>query len=851
MNYGEGVAMTNHVSKEYRISETNHLIRRRLHTLFDSEIGNRAVTVCAGANCGKTRAVLDFLKQQKRAFIWVQFSERDNSAARLWENITDSIMRVNEALAEKYKKIGFPDTSEKLALIEKHRNNILGSRPHIFIFDDFHHLIEPSVLHFIARFINKLPPTLTLILICRNFPEIDIRTLKIKDLISEINEDDLNFTENEFATYLKQQGLSIDTQTIHEMHKDTGGWAFAVNLVVRSLKRVPKYTGFVKTTFKSNIFEIMEAENWSTLSERLKCFLLHLSLIDHISVELVDILADGDRELLAELKQQNAYIRYDNYGGAYIIHHIYLDFLKSKQGTLKCEEKYRTYKIAADWCNRNNFIIDALNYYEKVGDYESIVSVLWRLCEHTSHELLLTIMGIFERAPDEVFDCVDFFASMHLFTLVQLARVREFAELAPVYEKRFIALPDDSSFKNNTLSGIYFVWGYMNFLMNTKDNTHDFDKYFLKAAEHIAMSPLKSKRVLVAPIGAWGGAVGSAEAGAPQGFAETVSRSVENVSAFFGAAKGLDDLCHGELRFYQNDVRAAGSFFHKSLECAREGKQFEIAQRSLFYILRSSIVQGNLVKTKQAMKDLESFLEEEGYSRRFITYDIVLGWYNCITRRFDLIPDWLKTEFAPYGHAYFIENFGNQIKARYNFYKRNYLPLQAYINELKNRESVLYGRVEALAMEACMHYQMKNKPKAWIALKEAYETASPNNIIMPFIELGKDMRTVAMTALREADTDIPHSWLESIKNKSTTYAKNLSMLVNEHKLSEMALSKALSPREQDVLSDLYHGFSQVEIARNHSLSVNTVKMVTKSIYEKLHVHKISDLIRVAAEQRLV
>jgi DNA-binding CsgD family transcriptional regulator len=50
---------------------------------------------------------------------------------------------------------------------------------------------------------------------------------------------------------------------------------------------------------------------------------------------------------------------------------------------------------------------------------------------------------------------------------------------------------------------------------------------------------------------------------------------------------------------------------------------------------------------------------------------------------------------------------------------------------------------------------------------------------------------------------------------------------------------------------LYHGFSQSEIARKQSLSVNTVKMVTKSIYEKLHVHKISDLIRIAAEQGLV
>jgi DNA-binding NarL/FixJ family response regulator len=125
---------------------------------------------------------------------------------------------------------------------------------------------------------------------------------------------------------------------------------------------------------------------------------------------------------------------------------------------------------------------------------------------------------------------------------------------------------------------------------------------------------------------------------------------------------------------------------------------------------------------------------------------------------------------------------------------------------------------------------------------------------MPFIELGKDMRTLMMAALRELPgvlAAIPHSWLETVKHKSTSYAKGQSLFITGHKLRETEVNKVLSAREQDVLNDLYNGFSQAEIARKYSLSVNTVKMVTKSIYEKLHVHKISDLIRVAAEQRLV
>jgi LuxR family maltose regulon positive regulatory protein len=180
----------------------------------------------------------------------------------------------------------------------------------------------------------------------------------------------------------------------------------------------------------------------------------------------------------------------------------------------------------------------------------------------------------------------------------------------------------------------------------------------------------------------------------------------------------------------------------------------------------------------------------------------------------------------------------------------------AYIRDAKKRESVLYGRVEMLVTEACAHYQMKNKPSAWSALKDAYETASPNNIIMPFIELGKDMRTLASSAVREqqgspAIADIPREWLELIGRSATSYAKNQSMLITLNQQTNFNNTKALSAREHDILSDLYHGFSQSEIANKRSLSVNTVKMVTKNIYDKLHVHKISDLVRIVAEQNIV
>ena len=147
---------------------------------------------------------------------------------------------------------------------------------------------------------------------------------------------------------------------------------------------------------------------------------------------------------------------------------------------------------------------------------------------------------------------------------------------------------------------------------------------------------------------------------------------------------------------------------------------------------------------------------------------------------------------------------------------------------------------------------MKDKRKAFAALEEAYRTASPNGILMPFIELGKDMRTLTGAALREYKGKIPKPWLENVNRKSNTYAKRQTHVIAEYRqANRITEGIAISPRESEILSDLAHGLSRAEIAASRSLSVNTVKMVINNIYYKLGAENLADLIRIAVERKMV
>jgi LuxR family maltose regulon positive regulatory protein len=175
-----------------------------------------------------------------------------------------------------------------------------------------------------------------------------------------------------------------------------------------------------------------------------------------------------------------------------------------------------------------------------------------------------------------------------------------------------------------------------------------------------------------------------------------------------------------------------------------------------------------------------------------------------------------------------------------------------YIDEMKGRSSYLFERIELLAMEACIHYKMKDKRKAFSALTEAYENALPNGILLPFIELGKDMRTLTAVALKHSNCKILKPWLEDINRKSASYAKRRTHVITEYKKAYgITDGIVLSPREAEVLTDLSQGLSRVEIASSRGISVNTVKMVINMLYAKVGAENLADLIRIAVERKLI
>jgi len=827
--------------------------RPRLNQLFTEAARYPLVVICAGAGYGKTSAVHDFVEEYQAVTTWIQLSERDNVGARFWESYTHSLTKVNLPLAKATSKLGFPDTREKLNHYKDLLHDLVEMKKRIIVLDDFHCIEEPAVIRFTEECIlQSMPPETSVFLISRSTPGINIAGLVYRGQIFNISENDLRFTESELVQYFRRLDISPNKECLREIMKDTGGWTFAISLIARSYQKAPGYSGYVRNAMKTNIFRLMETEIWNGITGRLQNFLTRLSLIDHLSVDFIAKLAESEEGLIADLEKQSAYVRRDNYINAYLIHPLFLEFLRTKQESITEKQKQETYAAAGDWCVHNGFKMDAILYYEKTGNYQAILLILAGLTTQIPQDIAKYAAVILDRAPEEVFDKVEFLADMHLRTYICQGLLKQSLDLVKHYEAKFLKLPETDSIKKRTLSRLYICWTYIRCLMSVTDDVFDYDIYIEKACK--CVHEADSGKLDIYYPGAWINFAGSSRKGSPEEFIAAISRNQALLQKSYikGFMTGELELAQGELEFYRGDTSSAASYITLAVKQARSEKQFGLMHRALLYILRIALAQGNFSLAEQTLKDIKAQLDETEYLNRFFDYDISLSWYYCFLGMPENTVDWLKEDFMPYSHAACIDNFANQIKARYCYATRNYPPLLLYIEEMKRRESFLFGRIEMLAIEACVHYKLKNKEKAFAALRDAYETALPNGIVMPFIEMGKDMRTLTSALQKESKKTVPASWLEDISRKAATYAKRRSHIITKYtQATGITGNVVMSPRETDILTDISHGLSRNEIAAERGLSINTVKMVINNIHYKLGAENLADLIRIAVERKLI
>ncbi|MCL2223031.1 MAG: LuxR C-terminal-related transcriptional regulator [Oscillospiraceae bacterium] len=827
--------------------------RPRLDSLLETALSYPLVLVCAGAGYGKTRAVYSFLQRNEVNKTWLQISERDNIKSRFWESF-GGVVSLNYPQSGVFlSKIGFPDKDEAFAKFSEAVQK-MASEPgkHIMVFDDFHLLNNPDILRLFVRIENMLPENITMMLISRTMPEINMVGMILKQRIFTISEDALRFTEDELAEYFKQLKLQVTTHNLRNVFEDTKGWAFGINLIGQALRKNAKYQRCALEAMKGNIFRLIEAEIEGTISQELWQFLLRLSLIDHLAASLIKELAQSE-SLLKEMESLHAYIRYDMNLDTYMIHHLFLDYLRQNHYVLTDEVKGKTYQSAGTWCDSSGYSMDALSYYGKAGDYAAIAQKIAKFNVQMPPDMAEYALELFENAPEEVKRNNPLFPGMHIKSKISMGKFDEdTVALAQKYADIYETLPDSPA-KSRALTAIYLNRVFLSMFMCTYTDEYEFYKYQKKMADNYFKSPFKiiGKYNLV-PVCAWASLVGTKREGAQEEYIDAMARLIPIASKLGnGFFVGFDDLARGELCFYRGQFDEAERYLKKSILKTQPYSQYVTLSRALAYLMRIAFIRGNYEVATENLQAMEPLLSDEDYGVRYTIYDIAHSFYLLFLGQTEQIAEWLKGDFSPYAHPAFIENYANRIKVQYHYQTGQYGRLLGFIENEVER-SVLFGKIELKLVQSLVLYKQKQRADAMRVFAEAYELSEPNALTVIFTQFSKDMRTLTAAALKDDNCTIPKEWLREINRKASAIAKQQSHTIAKHRaVNNITKEITLTEREKKILKDLSHGLSRSEIAATQNISVNTVKMVINAIYDRLCVSNLPDAIRVAVARKIV
>ncbi|MDR1301118.1 MAG: LuxR C-terminal-related transcriptional regulator [Treponema sp.] len=835
-----------------------YLPRPLVCQLLEKAIHSPLITVVAGAGYGKTQAVYAFLQEYNGVTTWLQLSETDNLRARFWENFIRAISLSNKHFAAQLAEIGFPETERQFDRYLTVPNEALNpDLKYILVFDDFHHIHDDGILRFVERSVNIPYLNSTTIIISRVEPAINTIPLLSKGLLVNISEEDLRFSQDEINDYFRIQQIKLSPGMVSAIYQDTEGWAFAINLLGLAIKHDPAGTGYARSSMKLNIFKLIEHEIWGTLSPDLQHYLIKLSLIDRWPRELLAALT-SDKGLIEAMERIGSFIRFDSYLNAYRIHHLFLEYLSEKQHELSWEEKKEVYAQAAQWCGENQLRMDALSYYERIGDYQHIITISYTFPQIMANDIAAFLLELLDRAPKHIYECYTNAYAVRTRLLLNLGKFQQvFSELNAIKEQ-FEPRPF-SAFNCYVLYGCYNNLGFHSLITCIDTRRYDFVQYFEQANHCFLTGKFSASAgpVNSTTIGTWVCRVSTADPQDLEHFIQALTQAVPYMAnCMGGCAYGMDDLARCEAAYFKGDIPNAEQGAGQAVYKARDKHQYDIENRALFFLLRIGLFQGNPEKIAHVFSQLNAQLKEKAYIYRYTLYDIVMGWFYAQIGQTHKLAPWLKNDFEASDLNTLLHGLEIEVKIQYQLSEKRYPAVLALLESQEHTHTMgrfLFGQINLKIWEAICLYHSRETPGSFRALEEAYRLSRSNGLDMFFIEMGKDMRTLASAALQSCPCPLPRSWLEKILHQSSAYAKKLVTVTKYYtsQAQHASPNMSLSWREKKILTGLAQGLTREEIADCSSISINTVKAGISSVYNKLGAINRADAIRIATIRGIV
>ena len=349
----------------------------------------RLTVVAAPAGFGKSTLIAAWIARTRVPVAWLSLDEEDRAPLRFLAYVIAALQRVEPTLGERtLRALHATPRPAPIDVATRLVNELAeGSEPVALVLDDYHQVDVDAIAELTTLLVEHAPPRLRVVLTARTEPDLPIARMRARGQVLELREEDLRFDADEAAAFLTgSMGIDVTPADAHELQARTEGWVAGLQLAALSLHGRADPAAFVRsfTGGHRHVVDYLTHEVLARQPERVRAFLLAVSVLDRLCGPLCDALTGGDdgAAALADLERAHLFlVPLDDERRWYRFHALFADALRAEAERAPDGDRATFHRRASAWFAEQGSLGEAIHHARAAGDVERAVQLLevaWR-----------------------------------------------------------------------------------------------------------------------------------------------------------------------------------------------------------------------------------------------------------------------------------------------------------------------------------------------------------------------------------------------------------------------------------------------------------------------------------------
>ncbi len=343
----------------------------------------RVTVVSAPAGSGKTVLLRSWIGEAglaKRA-AWVSLGRDDRDPQRFWLSVLDALRQTVPGSRLVGEFTAAPDL-DGWTVMERLLEDLARLEDRVWlVVDDAHELGPAEARQQLEMLVMRAPSKLRLVVATRHDVRLGLHRLRQEGELTEIRAVDLRFSPAEARTLFGTAGVVLSESALTALYERTEGWAAGLRLAALSLSGHPdperfaaEFSGSERTLAEYLLAEVLERQ-----PEEVRRLLLRTSLLERVNGELADLLTgtSGGERVLRQLEEANAFVVSADAARTWFRYHrLFADLLQLELRRTAPDEAVALHLAAARWLAARGHPIQAIRHAQAARDWPLAAQLL-------------------------------------------------------------------------------------------------------------------------------------------------------------------------------------------------------------------------------------------------------------------------------------------------------------------------------------------------------------------------------------------------------------------------------------------------------------------------------------------